>query len=475
MGKRVLIITYYWPPSGGSGVQRWLKFAKYLPQYGWEPVIYTPENPEANTVDTALLKDIAPGTEIIKTKIWEPYSFYKALFGGKNNTSDGGKHIKANIIGSENKSFTHKLSLFIRGNFFIPDPRCGWIRPSIRYLVKYLREHPADVIVSTGPPHSMHLIAKGVSKATGIRWIADFRDPWTEIFYFKHLNLSKWAYRKHRKLEQGVLDSADTVVVVSRQMQADFATRTSTPVKVITNGFDHEDFIKAEPGSEEADGICGSGVDRQEKQVFSLIHTGIFVDNGNPHHLWEVLGEKAAAEPQFKQDLQIRLMGQVDDSILQGISKAGLESNLCNMGYCPHNEVVQWQQRAQVLLLPLRKEPEAAAILTGKFFEYLAAGREILAFGPIEGDLAKALQETGSGTIVDFEDKEATRREIDCLYCKFLQKRGVSAAGKYSGKESEVTEGKKGVNHREENVLSPAVMKYSRKYLTGEMVKLFEK
>ena len=431
-------------------MQRWLKFAKYLPQYGWEPVVYTPENPEANTVDTALLKDIAPDTEVIKTKIWEPYSFYKVLFGGKKNTSDGGKHIKANIIGSENKSFTHKLSLFVRGNFFIPDPRCWWIRPSIKFLVKYLKEHPVDVIVSTGPPHSMHLIAKGVSKATGIRWVADFRDPWTEIFYFKHLNLSKWAFRKHRKLEQSVLDSADVVTVVSKKMQADFAARTSTPVEVITNGFDHEDFLN--PAADVQTQIKPDVAERG----FSLVHTGIFVDNGNPEHLWEVLGEKAAAEPQFKKNLQIRLMGQVDDSILQGIEKAGLEGNLHNMGYRPHNEVVQWQQQAQVLLLPLRKEPEAAAILTGKFFEYLASGREILAFGPTYGDLAKALQETGSGTIVEFEDKEAVRREINRLYSKFLEER-------------------KEKNHREEKILSPAVMKYSRKYLAGEMVKLFEK
>lgn len=448
--KRALIITYYWPPSGGSGVQRWLKFAKYLPQYGWEPVIYTPLNPEANTVDEALLKDIVPGTEVIKTKIWEPYSFYKALFGGRKNTSDGGKHIKANIIGSENKSFTHKLSLFIRGNFFIPDPRCWWIRPSIKYLVKYLKEHPVDAIISTGPPHSMHLIAKGVAKATGIRWIADFRDPWTEIFYFKHLNLSSWAYRKHRCLEQSVLDSADVVTVVSKKMQADFAARTKTPVEVVTNGFDHEDFL------------CQAVETRKQtkpyavERCFSLVHTGIFVDNGNPEYLWEALGEKAKEDPQFKGDLQITLMGQVDDSILQGIANAGLEGNLQNMGYRPHTEVVQWQQQAQVLLLPLRKEPEAAAILTGKFFEYLASGRDILAFGPVEGDLAKALQETGSGTIVDFQDKEATRREIDRLYGKFLE------------------EGEVG-NHREEKTLSPAVMRYSRKHLTGEMVKLFER
>ncbi len=457
--KRALIITYYWPPSGGSGVQRWLKTAKYLPQYGWEPVIYTPENPEANTVDAALLKDISPDTEVIKTKIWEPYSFYKALFGGKKNTSDGGKHIKANIIGSENKSFTHKLSLFVRGNFFIPDPRCFWIRPSIKYLVKYLKDHPVDVIVSTGPPHSMHLIAKGVSKATGIRWIADFRDPWTEIFYFKHLNLSKWAYRRHRRLEQSVLESADTVVVVSRQMQEAFVSRTTTPVKVITNGFDHEDFNIP---------VCDPQVTRDGQQEFEkgkgkfqLVHTGIFADKGNPHLLWEVLGEMALQNPQFKEDLQIKLMGQVDDTVLQGIHAAGLDNNLHNMGYRPHTEVVQWQQQAQVLLLPLRKEPEAAAILTGKFFEYLASGREILAFGPTDGDLAKALQETRSGTIVDFYDKEATRRELERLYEKYLEEKGKGCREESSapGMEKE---------------LSPLVMRYSRKYLTGEMVKLFE-
>lgn len=443
--KRALIITYYWPPSGGSGVQRWLKFAKYLPKYGWEPVIYTSLNPEANTEDAALLKDIAPGTEVIKRKIWEPYGFYKSLFGKKGSSSDGGKHIKANLIGSSNKGIGHKVSMFVRGNFFIPDPRCFWIRPSIKFLVKYLEEHPVDVIVSTGPPHSMHLIAKGVAKATGTRWVADFRDPWTEIFYFKHLDLSSWAYRRHRKLEQSVLDSADVVTVVSRKMQEDFAARTSTPVKIITNGFDHEDFadVKENPGE--------SGNKNIGKRKFSLVHTGIFVDNGNPDHLWEVLGEKAASDPQFREDLQIRLMGQVDDSVLQGIENGGIQGNLINMGYRPHNEVVQWQKTAQVLLLPLRKEPEAAAILTGKFFEYLASGREILAFGPVDGDLAKALQETGSGTIVDFFDKEATRKEIDRLYANFC----------------------KGDAGENEKPLSDAVMRYSREYLTGEMTKLF--
>ena len=454
--KKALIITYYWPPSGGSGVQRWLKFAKYLPLYGWEPVIYTPENPEANTEDPSLAKDIAPGTQVIKRRIWEPYSFYKLLARKKNISSDGGKHIKANLIGSNNNSLSHKISLFVRGNFFIPDPRRFWIKPSIKFLTKFVKENEIDVIISTGPPHSMHLIAKGVKEATGVRWIADFRDPWTEIFYFKHLNLTKWAYRRHRNLEQSVLDTADTVVVVNNQVQKDFAARTSTPVVVITNGFDHEDIDSTpiEP----------------DFSKFSLLHTGIFVDNGNPEYLWEVLGEKAAAEPQFKEDLQIRLMGQVDSSIISGIHRAGLDESLINMGYRPHKEVVGWQRQAQVLLLPLRKEPEAGAILAGKFFEYLASGREMLAFGPTQGVVADALKETGSGTIVDFSDKEATRIQIDRLYTKYLKEK-VSAQVKSlpegTGETEEKLSGRK-------NELSPAVMKYSRQHLTGEMVKLFD-
>ncbi|MEF9985768.1 MAG: glycosyltransferase family 4 protein [Bacteroidales bacterium] len=439
--KKVLIITYYWPPSGGSGVQRWLKFAKYLPQFGWEPIIYTPKNPEANAVDSALAKDIAPNTTVLKTKIWEPYGFYKSLFASVATAP----RIKANLISSNNTSFTHRLSLFIRGNFFIPDPRCFWIKPSVKYLKKYLKDHPVDAIVSTGPPHSMHLIAKKVAETTGIKWIADFRDPWTEIFYFKHLKLSKYAYNKHIKLEQSVLDKANKVIVVSRKMQEDFAKRTLTPIEVITNGFDSDDFA-----IETATTFTGD-INLAES-CFTLTHTGIFVDNGNPCYLWEVLGEKAAVEPSFKENLKIRLMGQVDDSILEGIETAGLWGNLINMGYVPHSTATMWQQKASVLLLPLRKEPEAAAILTGKFFEYLAAGAPILAFGPVEGDLAKALQETASGKIVDFEDKDGVRKEIDLLYNNFLEE----------------IKGNKKVAKKE---ISSSALKYSRKTLTSNLAK----
>ena len=498
--KRILIITYYWPPSGGSGVQRWLKFSKYLPENGWEPVIYTPESPQANAYDNALLKDINPNTEVIKTPIWEPYSIYQKLFGKKNNIKKSSKAttpkannatesssskkeatlqstapIQANLIGSADKSLKHRISLFIRGNFFIPDPRFFWINPSVKYLKRYLKEHPVDAIVSTGPPHSMHLIAKRVAKATGTKWIADFRDPWTEIFYFKHLKLSKYAYNKHRKLEQSVLDSADSVVVVSKKMQQDFAARTNTPVHIITNGFDPADFEESQEDrdkcsytSKESNTNDSSSIENSNSSVpsakFILGHTGIFADNGNPDYLWEALSELAKNNPTFLDDLEIRFMGQVDNTILDSIEAAKLDDKLISMGYVPHNVAVHWQKNSSVLLLPLRKEPESAAILTGKFFEYLASGSPILAFGPTEGDLAKAIAETESGTMVEFTDKEGTKREIERLYLDWKRGQEQGNKGKERGKS----------NMESKSKLNPKALKYSRKELTKEYVKLLE-
>ena len=190
--NRVLIISYYWPPSGGAGVQRWLKFSKYLRDFGWEPVIYTPENPESPDVDKSLLKDIPPGIEVIKKQIWEPYDAYKRFIGQKKD-----EKIQAGFLSEKKRNpLFENISVWIRGNFFIPDARRFWIKPSIRFLIKYLAAHPVNAIVSTGPPHSMHLIALGLKKKLNIPWLADFRDPWTTIDFYHQLHLTRQADKK---------------------------------------------------------------------------------------------------------------------------------------------------------------------------------------------------------------------------------------------------------------------------------------
>ncbi len=238
MAQRVLILTYYWPPGGGAGVQRWLKFVKYLPHFGWEPVVYAPENPEYMAIDPSLEKDIPAETEIIKTRVWEPYEVYKKFVGMKQ-----GEKINAAFV-SETKKPKHSegLAVWIRGNFFIPDARKFWIKPSVKFLSHYLKTKPVDVIVSTGPPHSMHLIAMGLRKKFDIPWVADFRDPWTRISYYSELKLSAKADKKHKILEKLVLEKADEVMVVSEGMKIDFTEIHKRDYEVIHNGFDTEDI-----------------------------------------------------------------------------------------------------------------------------------------------------------------------------------------------------------------------------------------
>lgn len=412
--KRVLIITYYWPPTAGSGVQRWLKMSKYLPEYGWQPVIYTPENPEAGMTDKSLLKDIGPEAEIIKRPILEPYAIFNALTGNRKDkgpadasahaTGSSGAVNPINAVG--HKSPLMRLSLWLRANVFVPDPRFLWIRPSVRFLKKYLREHPVDAIVSTGPPHSMHLIARNLHRATGIPWTADFRDPWTRIFYFKHLPLTRCSRKRYAAMELSVLREADNVVAVTDNMIRDFIEETGTAkadkFHVIENGYDEADF---------------AGIDAAPLPAgFNLVHTGLFSAEGNPRKLWKVLAELCRDLPGFSRDLHMTFAGKTDPEILAAVKEAGLTDRLTDRGYVPHHEANRLQKAADLLLLPLREEPEAAGILTGKYFEYLAAGRPIAAFGPHGSVLEQSLDRTRTGKIFDWEEELSLKEYITALY-----------------------------------------------------------
>lgn len=408
--KRVLIISYYWPPTGGSGVQRWVKFAKYLPEEGWQPVIYTPENPEQLAIDTSLEAEVPEDTEVIKTHIIEPYELYKKILRKSGHSKEA---VEVNPVNAQHKSFLQKAAMWVRGNLFRPDPRCLWIRPSVRFLKKYLAEHPVDLIVSTGPPQSMHLIGLRLARETGLPWIADFRDPWTRIFYFKHLSMTPATERWHKKMEKMVLDEASAVVAVSPLVQQEFQAMTDTPVELITNGFDECDF-SFEPCTEAYGGAS---------QEFTITHTGLFAADGNPTVLWDVLAEKCHADEAFRKLLRIKLIGKTDDQILKALKDRGLEESLINMGYQTHSIAVEQQRQASVLILPLRKEPEYRAVLPGKLFEYLASQRPILGIGQPDGAMAMIVNETGTGTVIDWNDKEGISQYIEQCWKRHLEGR----------------------------------------------------
>ncbi len=405
--KRVLVISYYWPPTGGSGVQRWVKFAKYLPQEGWQPVIYTPENPEQLAVDETLASEVPAEAEIIKTHIFEPYSFYKKLLRGSGHSKEA---VEINPVNAQDKSFVQKAAMWIRGNFFRPDPRCLWIRPSVRFLKKYLAEHPVDLIVSTGPPQSMHIIGMKLARETGLPWIADFRDPWTRIFYFKHLSMTSGTEKWHLKMERKVLDSATRVIAVSPLVQQEFQAMTQTPVELITNGFDECDYAAPEKQA-------AGGPDKD----FVIAHTGLFAADGDPTVLWDVLAEKCLRDETFRKLLKIKLVGKTDARILESILSCGLEPHLVDMGYQPHNKAVEEQRKASLLILPLRKEPEYKAVLPGKLFEYLASWRPVLGIGQPDGAMSMILNQTKTGVVLDWNDKASLTRYIGLCWGRHLK------------------------------------------------------
>ncbi|MEA3504287.1 MAG: glycosyltransferase family 4 protein [Bacteroidota bacterium] len=401
--KKVLIITYYWPPSGGAGVQRWLKFAKYLPEYGIEPIIYTPSNPESPVNDDTLLNDIPKNLNIIKRRIFEPYSFYKVFTGKTQN-----QKVNAGFISEHKKTgLLEALSVWIRGNFFIPDARKYWVTPSVKFLSDYLQKNPVDTIITTGPPHSMHLIGMRLKKQLNITWIADFRDPWTEVDYYHLLKIGKRADKLHHKLEKKVVSSADVVLTVSESWAGDLKKIGAKKTKVITNGFDSTDFEN-----------LNNNIDNK----FSIVHIGTIHKERNPHNLWKVLGELVSQNTEFRKKLKIRLIGKIDFSVIEEIEKNNLKSYVERISYLPHSEIPAQMKRSRVLLLLISRFVGSKGMIPGKLFEYIASERPIIMLGNTQGDTAKLINKHNVGQISEYENREEIKDTVLKCFNNYINK-----------------------------------------------------
>ena len=415
----MLIITYYWPPSGGVGVQRWLKFSKYLPDYNWSPIIYTPSNPEFDLKDENLDKDLPGNIKVIRRPILEPFRLYKNLTGRKANSQQG-------IVSDQSRpSIFKKLMIWLRGNLFVPDPRVLWVRPSVRFLIDFVKTEKIDLVVTTGPPHSMHLIGLGLKKKLGAKWVADFRDPWSDWDLLPRLRTSAWAMERHRKKEKSVFENCDGLLTVTPTLGELYKSRCKN-VGVVTNGFDGEVFQ-----------------DSITPEKFVISHVGMLNEIKNPSTLWKILEEMVEEDPQFGVDLQIRLAGPVSSYVVESISQGPLANNFEYMGYVSHQKVYDLYRNSTLLLLLMNKTDNAKWIIHAKLFEYLQVQKPVLALGSKETDANNILKDVGADQFIDFEDHQSIKHTIQKYYDRFLNKKL--------------------------EVRFKGVEKYSRKRLTGEL------
>ena len=426
MKPSVFIVSYYWPPAGGPGVQRWLKFIKYLPKDDFNITLIVPENPDYASTDKSLMEEIPEGITTIKVPIKEPSRFLKNLFGKKT------KKLQRGFI-DKKPGLLERSLLWIRGNYFIPDARVSWVTAIVQTLESNIAFAKANYLITTGPPHSVHLVGlnlKADSKYSNLNWIADFRDPWTTIGYHKSLRLTKTAAQKHFNLEKKVLQTAGEIIVTSPSTKTEFQTKTKRPITVITNGFDLNPNHMDQPTGK-----------------FKVSHIGTLLADRNPLGLWDALSTLCREIDGFADDLQLELAGNVSENIVESIKDAGLEKQLNLLGYVQHDRAVELMNLSQVLLLIEINSAETNAIIPGKTFEYIASRRPIIAIGPAQSDIQGLMEESGSGSYHTYQD-ESLKPMILKLYNQYK-------SGSLTGNVSDIS-------------------RYHRKTLTHQLIQVLQ-
>lgn len=379
--KKVLIITYYWPPAGGPGVQRVLKFVKYLPQFGWEPIVLTVEKGEYPAIDESLLMEIPKNLKVYKTKSFEPFNLYKKLTGQKGN-------IPTHVLSKSDKdSFIQKFSKWIRANLFVPDARIGWISTIVREGLKIVEIEKPDLIFSSSPPHSLQIGAMKLAKKSGLKWVADLRDPWTDGFWQKELPKIKYALNKDHKLESEVLNNADSIITVSDSIVKLFSEKSKNKYHSIPNGYDESDF---------------AGVQKQKSNNFKIVYSGSLRKSQIPYKFFSTL--KSFKEQKQIDHLEVHFIGTIHPDARKVIDDSQLNDIVKINNYMPHAELINHIVNAEMLLLSIPNTQNNKGILTGKLFEYVGSNNFILGFGPKDGDAAKIINELNYGEMLDFND-----------------------------------------------------------------------
>ncbi len=386
--RRLLLISYYFPPSGGPGVQRTLKFAKYLREFGWDPTVLSvnPEHAAYPSIDESLAEEVPAGIRVVRTRSWDPYGAYATLTGRKKSDA-----VSVSFSGEGRPNLRQRAGRWFRGNVFLPDARVGWVPFALPAAKRLLRDGSYDALMTTGPPHSTHLIGLLLRGDARIPWLVDLRDPWTTIDFSHLLPTSAMARRVDSAMEKRVLSSADRVAIVSPFLADHLQSRHVRVYDVIMNGFDSTDFERTTD--------VGEG-------EFTVSYMGSMDTSRNPEALW-----RALSEPDMRQlPLRVRLIGNVDPTVLDSVVSRGLDDRVEVVGQVDHAESTRLMCSSSLLLLVINRTPLANGIVPGKGFEYIGSGRPVLAIGPTAGDAAAVMRDTGAGQMFDYDDAEGVQR-----------------------------------------------------------------
>lgn len=404
--KKVLILTYYWPPSGGSGVQRWMYFCKYLTSFGYHPIVLSvkAESASYKNLDTSLLK-MVESIETHKTKTFEFLKAYSLITTG--NKTHG---IPQGDIHKERKGFFNKASIFIRGNFFIPDARLGWNRYAIKEARKIISDNNIETVITTGPPHSTHLMGLKLKKEFRVNWVADFRDPWTEVFYNKDFNRKNWASKKDAALEKKVLDSADRVLTVGFKLKELLQKKMSNRDKIdfIYNGYDS--FAMEE-------------IQADEHDSFDVTFIGMLTAN-QPYKSF-ILAMKGFLHDAKALNVRLVFAGNIAEDILDEFKRELPSIDIEIHGYISHKEALKLMKQSQLLLNFLAEMKESEILISGKQMEYIATGNPILCFGNTKGEAAIILNDVQNACIFEKEQINESAQFINTIYGKWKHNESI--------------------------------------------------
>jgi glycosyltransferase involved in cell wall biosynthesis len=391
--NKVLIITYYWPPSGGAGVQRWLKFSKYLPEFGWEPIILTvdPEFAAYPVTDKSLTDELPSSLKVYKTPAIDYFAIYKR---------DKTKIPTAGFASSVDSSIKGKILRFIRGNFFIPDPRKGWNKFAFKKACEIIETEGIKHVITTSPPHSTQLIGLNIkNKYPSIKWIADLRDPWTGIYYYEQFFPTFISKRIDSSFEKSVLKKADRLITIGSSLKTSFSLiepGISDKTEVITNGYDADDF---------------SGSNKSSPAVFTISYIGTLSDTYPINGFMDAI-------VLFRETghlVNLRFVGTVSQKQKELILEKSDSSSVEFVNYVDHSSAIKFLTESSALLLIIPDHKSNKSIITGKLFEYVASGKPVICLGPTDGDAAEILRETGHGYTFSYNDTKGITDYLSAL------------------------------------------------------------